>query len=213
MKTRILLADDHPFLIEGLHRLLDTRFEVVGAAADGTTLLELALDLRPDMVITDISMPIMNGLEVTRRLREVGSRAKIIFLTMHSDADLVAEAFRMGASGYVLKSSALEDLVAAIRSVSEGGLFLTNSLAKGRLESIRTGAGTLPGACSVNLTPRERQVLQMVAEGRIMKEIAAILNISVSTAGFHRYNIMDKLQLRSTAELTQYAIRHKLVCL
>jgi len=213
MKRRILLGDDHPFLIEGLHRLLENRFEVVGSAADGKTLLELALKLRPDLVITDLSMPVMNGLEVTRRLREAGSKAKIIFLTMHSDVDLVLEAFRMGASGYVLKSSALEDLVAAIRSVSEGRLFLTNSLAKGRIEDINSAAKVLPDACPVNLTPRERQVLQLVAEGRIMKEIAAILDISVRTAGFHRYNIMDKLQLRSTAELTQYAIRLKLICL
>jgi DNA-binding NarL/FixJ family response regulator len=213
MKTRILLADDHPFLIEGLRSLLDTRFEIVGTAADGKTLLDLALDLQPDIVITDISMPIMIGLEVTRRLRELGSKIRIIVLTMHADVDLVREAFRMGASGYVLKSCAVEDLAAAIRSVSEGRLFLADSLAKGRLEGVNATGRVPPEAGSVSLTARERQVLQLVAEGRIMKEIAALLGISVSTAGFHRYNIMDKLQLRSTAELTQYAIRRKLVCL
>jgi DNA-binding NarL/FixJ family response regulator len=213
MKTRILLADDHPFLIIGLRSLLKSRFEIVGAAADGKTLLDLALDLRPDIVITDMSMPIMNGLEVTRRLREADAKIKIIFLTMHSDVDLIREAFDVGASGYVLKSCAVEDLAAAIRSVSEGKRFLTASLAKGRLESMNSTTQALPEAGSVRLTSRERQVLQLVAEGRIMKEIAALLGISVRTAGFHRYNIMDKLQLRSTAELTQYAIRRNLVCL
>lgn len=213
MKTRILLADDHPFLIEGLRRLLESRFEILGAASDGKTLLELALDLRPDIVITDLSMPVMNGLEVTRRLREAGSKTRIIFLSMHADGDLVREAFRVGASGYVLKSCAIEDLAAAISTVLEGKLFLTHSLGKGSLENINGFSKVVPEAGSANLTPRERQVLQLVAEGRIMKEIASILDISVSTAGFHRYNIMDKLQLRTTAELTQYAIRHKFVCL
>jgi DNA-binding NarL/FixJ family response regulator len=212
MKTKILLADDHPFIIEGLRSMLESRFEIAGTASEGKTLLELALALRPDIVITDMSMPIMNGLEVTRRLRDAGSKTKIVFLTMHADGDLVREAFKAGASGYVLKSCAVEDLAAAIRSVAEGKLFLTGTLAKGSLESIN-GVGVIPEAGASSLTPRERQVLQLVAEGKIMKEIAAILDISVSTAGFHRYNIMDKLQLRTTAELTQYAIRHKLVCL
>ncbi len=212
MKIRILLADDHPFLIEGLRSVLESHFEVVGAASDGKALLDLALSLRPDMVITDMSMPIMNGLEVTRRLREVGSKIKVVFLSMHSDVDLVNEAFLAGASGYVLKTSAVEELANAIRSVSEGKMFLTNSLARGRLACVNTVGKILPECGSPDLTPRERQILQLVAEGRIMKEIAAILEISVSTAGFHRYNIMDKLQLRTTAELTQYAIRRKIVC-
>jgi len=217
MKIRILLADDHPFMVQGLHRLLEDRFEVAGAADNGQALLELALRLRPDVAITDISMPIMNGFEVARRLRLARSSVKIVFLTMHSDADLVAEAFRAGASGYVLKSSAVEELATAIQSASEGRIFLTGSLANGWLESINTAAtaGTagkvFPGTGSGDLTPRERQVLQLVAEGRIMKEIAAILDVSVSTVGYHRYNIMDKLHLRSTAELTQYAIRRKVV--
>lgn len=213
MKTRILLADDHPFLIQGLRSILEPHYEIVGTAADGGALLDLARKLHPDVVITDMSMPIMNGIEVTRRLREEGSKIKIIFLTMHSDIELVTEAFRAGASGYVLKSCAVEELATAIRTVSEGKLYLTSSLAKGRLEYVNTAGSVLPESGSVNLTPRERQVLQLVAEGRIMKQIAAILDISVSTAGFHRYNIMDKLQLRSTAELTQYAIKRKIVCL
>jgi DNA-binding NarL/FixJ family response regulator len=213
MKTRILLADDHPFMIEGLRNLLESHFEIVGLAADGMALLNLALNLRPDMVITDLAMPVMNGLEVTRRLREGGSKIKIIFLTMHSDADLVSEAFQAGASGYVLKSAAVEELTNAIRRVVGGKRFLTNSLAGGQFACVNSIDRFLPQPSSVNLTPRERQILQLVAEGKIMKEIAAILDISVSTAGFHRCNIMDKLQLRSTAELTQYAIRRKIVCL
>ena len=132
---------------------------------------------------------------------------------MHADADLASEAFRAGASGYVLKSSAVEELAHAIQSVLEGKLFLTNSLSRGRLECVNTVGKILPGPGSVNLTSRERQILQLVAEGKIMKQIAAMLDISVSTARFHRYNVMDKLQLRSTAELTQYAIRRKIVCL
>jgi DNA-binding NarL/FixJ family response regulator len=213
MKVRILLADDHPFLLEGLRSLLAPDFEVAGTAGDGQALLDLALSLQPDMVITDMSMPILNGLEVTRRLRAAGSRIKIIFLTMHSDADLVFEALQAGASAYVLKSSALDELAAAIHRVSENRLFVTHSLARGRLACVNTVGKILPESGSTELTPRERQILQLVAEGKIMKEIAAILDISVSTAGFHRYNIMDKLQLRSTAELTQYAIRRKIVCL
>jgi DNA-binding NarL/FixJ family response regulator len=213
MKTRILLADDHPFLIQGLRSILEPHYEIVGTAADGGALLDLARKLHPDVVITDMSMSIMNGIEVTRRLREEGSKIKIIFLTMHSDIELVTEAFRAGASGYVLKSCAVEELATAIRTVSEGKLYLTSCLAKGRLDCVNTAGSVLPESGSVNLTPRERQVLQLVAEGRIMKQIAAILDISVSTAGFHRYNIMDKLQLRSTAELTQYAIKRKIVCL
>jgi DNA-binding NarL/FixJ family response regulator len=213
MKIRILLADDHPFLLEGLRSLLEACFEIVGSATDGLCLLDLASTLQPDIVITDMSMPVMNGLEVTRRLHDAGSRIKIIFLTMHADADLVFEAFQAGAAGYVLKSSAVDELARAIRHVLEDRLFLTSSLARGRLACINTIGKVLPESGSVALTPRERQILQLVAEGKIMKEIAAILEISVSTAGFHRYNIMDKLQLRSTAELTQYAIRRKIVCL
>jgi DNA-binding NarL/FixJ family response regulator len=211
--TRILLADDHPFLTEGLRYLLASSFEVVGTATDGKALLDLAQKLRPDVVITDLSMPVMNGLEVTRRLRGAGSKINVIFLTMHADADLATEAFRAGASGYVLKSSAVEELAHAIQTVLEGKLFLTNSLARGRLECVNTVGSILPGPGSINLTSRERQILQLVAEWKIMKEIAAMLEISVSTARFHRYNVMDKLQLRSTAELTQYAIRRKIVCL
>src|SRR5258708_1237992 len=136
MKISILLADDHPFLIEGLRSLLGASCEILGTAADGKTLLDLALTTKPDLVVTTISMPVMNGLEVARRLRELGLRIKIVFLTMYADTDLVCEAFKLGASGYVLKSSALDDLAAAIRSVSEGRLYMTGSLAKGRLEAV-----------------------------------------------------------------------------
>ena len=205
-KPRVLLADDHAIVIAGLSRLLEPEFELAGTAEDGQDLLERSAKLRPDVIVADISMPLLNGIEAVRQLRKSGSRAKIIILTMHTDAGLATEALQAGASGYLLKHSAAEELTAAIREVLKGRSYITPAIAKEVLDALmRGGASDGP---SVRLTPRERQVLQLIAEGKTAKEIATILKISTRTAEYHKYNIQDKLGLRTTAELTQYAIRH-----
>ena len=205
-KPRVLLADDHAIVIAGLSRLLEPEFELAGTAKDGQDLLERSAELRPDVIVADISMPLLNGIEAVRQLRKSGSRAKIIILTMHTDAGLATEALQAGASGYLLKHSAAEELTAAIREVLKGRSYITPAIAKEVLDALmRGGASDGP---SVRLTPRERQVLQLIAEGKTAKEIATILKISTRTAEYHKYNIQDKLGLRTTAELTQYAIRH-----
>ena len=205
-KPRVLLADDHAIVIAGLSRLLEPEFELAGTAKDGQDLLERSAELRPDVIVADISMPLLNGIEAVRQLRKSGSRAKIIILTMHTDAGLATEALQAGASGYLLKHSAAEELTTAIREVLKGRSYITPAIAKEVLDALmRGGASDGP---SVRLTPRERQVLQLIAEGKTAKEVAAILKISTRTAEYHKYNIQDKLGLRTTAELTQYAIRH-----
>ncbi len=197
-------------VIAGLSRLLEPEFELAGTAENGQQLLERVRELRPDVVVVDISMPLLNGIEAVRELRRTGSETKVIILTMHSDVSLATEAIEAGASGYLLKQSAAEELTTALREVLLGRAYVTPVIAKEVLESLMRG-GKSADRPSARLTARERQVLQLVAEGKSAKEIAALLNVSTRTAEFHKYNVQDKLGLKTTAELTQYAVRHGIV--
>jgi len=201
-RTTVLLADDHAMVVEGLAVLLKERFDLVGTVGDGNALLEAARKLRPDVIIADVEMPVLSGLEALRRLTAAKSPAKIIMLTMHPDAELATEAFRAGASGYVLKVSAGEELVTAIQEVVQGRMYLTPLITKG---VIATFMEPEPKD-AVRLTPRQREVLRFIAEGRRMKEIAAILQLSTRTVVTHKYEMMRSLGVESTVELVRYAL-------
>ena len=206
-RTKVLLADDHAMVVEGLAALLKDRFDLVGTVGNGSALLDAARKLRPDVIIADMAMPVLSGLEALRRLKAAKSAAKVIILTMHPDADLATEAFRAGASGYVLKVSAGEELVTAIQEVVQGRTYLTPLITKDVISRLTEPA---PKA-AVKLSPRQREVLRLIAEGRRMKEIAAILQLSTRTVETHKYEMMRSLGLESTAELVKYAIQIGLV--
>ncbi len=206
-RPRVLLADDHTLVLDGLRKILEPECEVVGAVEDGRSLLPAAKQLQPDIVLLDISMPLLNGVEAARRLRAAAPGAKIIFVTMHADATYVAGAFRAGASGYVLKRCASVELLKAVNQVLTGRAYVTPLIKK----SIPDKVPDWPlksGEDSGELTVRQREVVQLVAEGHSVKEIAAILDISRKTVAFHKTNVMRRLGIRSTAELTKYAIQH-----
>jgi len=197
-------------VLEGLRRVLQSDFIIVATAKDGYELLRLALLHKPDAIVSDLSMPGLTGLDVLQRIRAAKLRTKFIILTMHSDADIARDSCQKGASGFVLKTSAASQLEPAIRTALDGGVYIDPVLApNGALNFSADNRGTRTPSAS--LTDREREVLKLVAEGRMLKEISGLLNISESTAGFHKYNMMRKLKLRSTAALTQHAIRTGLI--
>ena len=211
--ARILLADDHRLVREGLRSLLGEDYEIVGEAGDGRELVRAALDLRPDLIVADIGMPSLNGLEAVRQLQKRGVEAKVIFVTMHAGVDFAVQALRLGVSGYVLKGDASEELSRAIKEALAGRLYITPSIAKEVMTALmeHPQLDAAKGEPWLSLTGREREVLQLVAEGRKMAEIGEILHISARTVERHKYSLMDKLKLRTTAELTQYAIKRGLV--
>jgi DNA-binding NarL/FixJ family response regulator len=208
-RPRVLLADDHRLLREAFAQLLQPACEVVGAVADGRALLEAARELRPDIVVLDIGMPLLNGLDAARQLRRLMPAVKVIFLTVSEDPDLAAEAFRAGASGFLLKNSAASELLQAIREVSEGRSYVTPLATRGLVGSFLQDDA--PGKKAGDLSPRQREVLQLLAEGRTMKEVARILNITARTVAFHKYDMMRELGIRTGAELIQFAIKKHLV--
>lgn len=201
-RTKVLLADDHAIVAEGLATLLKDHFDLLETVGDGSALIDAARKLRPDVIVTDIAMPVLSGLEALRRLKAMRSDAKVIFLTMHADAQLATEAFRAGASGYVLKQSAGEELIAAIQEVLKGRTYLTPLITKNVIANLTES--TPP---TVKLTPRQREVLRLIADGRRMKEIGAILELSTRTVESHKYEMMRALGVQSTAELVRYAIQ------
>jgi DNA-binding NarL/FixJ family response regulator len=209
LKTRVLLADDHAVVAQALASLLTKSFDLVGVVHNGRDLLESAEKLRPDVILTDISMPELNGLDAIREIRSRRPGAKVIVLTMHRETQLAVDAFRAGASGYVLKVSPAEELIRAIEEVAEGRGYVTTLLAKD-LITLLLEART-PSTNDKPLTARQREVLQLIAEGRTMKEVASILHISPRTAESHKYEIMSVLGVDTTAALIQAAIRLKLV--
>ena len=209
-KLRVLLVDDHVMVLEGFKRLIEDQCEVVGMVEDGRTLLEVAPKLKPDIVTMDISMPWLNGLDAARRLKKEMPDVKIIFLTMHADVAYVREAFAAGASGFLMKRSAGTELLQAIHAVSNGQYYITSLSTKDLVHSILEGASNVSPQRDV-LTPRQREVLQLVAEGRAVKEIATILTVSAKTVEYHKTQIMEQLNLHTTAELTKYAIAHGLI--
>jgi DNA-binding NarL/FixJ family response regulator len=208
-RPRVLLADDHSLVLEGFRRILEDECDIVGTAEDGRALLEAAARLRPHVVLLDISMPLLNGIDATRQLKKASPEIKVIFVTMHADPAYLNEAFKAGASGYLLKRSAGSELIQAIHSVVGGNYFVTPLLTKGLVNSA-IGDTAMPATRQNVLTPRQREVLQLVAEGKAVKEIAQLLNISPKTVEFHKAQIMEQLDLRTTAELTKYAMVHGL---
>jgi|SRR5579883_912092 len=210
-RLRILLADDHEVLREGLSRLLEPQYEVVGTVGDGRSLVTEANRLRPDVVVFDIGMPILNGIEAARRIRETLPDVKLVALTQQAGKEHVQETFRIGVGAYVLKNAAAAELLTAIDDVLAGRYYISPELRQRYLE-LDPSAGRNPADLFGNaLTSRQREVLQLIAEGKSAKEIAFILDISVRTVEFHKGAIMDELGLRSTAELTRYAIEQGVV--
>jgi len=209
-RPRILLADDHTIVLEGLRRVLEPECEIVGTAMDGRALLAASEQLKPDVVVADISMPLLNGIDAVRQLRKSARNVRVVFLTMHADVSYAAQALEVGGAGYVLKSSAADELLTAIREVMRGHNYVTPALSTPVLEALGK-RGPRPEENAEALTGRQREVLQLVAEGKTLKEIAGILHVSPRTVEFHKYRIMEQLGLRSTGELTQYAIRHGIV--
>lgn len=207
-RPRILLADDHVLVTEALARLLEPRFDVVGTVADGEALLRAATALRPDVALVDVAMPMLGGLDAGRRLLETLPACKVIFLTMAQDADLAAEALRIGASGYVVKTSAARELVQAVEAVLRGRTHVTPSL---RPVTDPHAAGDVEDEARPQLTARQRQVLELLGKGHAMKQVAAALGLSTRTVAFHKYQMMERFRLRSTAELVQFAIRHGVI--
>jgi len=208
-KARIILADDHTLMLDALNNLLAAEYEVVGLFSDGKTLVDQAVDLAPDVVVLDIGMPLMNGLLAGELLKQAMPRVKLIYITMCPDSDLAVEAFQLGASGYLLKTSAGSELLHAIRAVLAGGTYVT-PLLHGEFEP--PTARSLKNQKKHNpLTTRQKQVLQMLAEGRTMKEIAFRLNLSTRTVAFHKYSMMTQLEIKSSAQLVAYAMKTAMV--
>jgi len=205
---RVLLADDHALLLGAYEKLLAGECEVVGQVTDGRALLEAAERLKPDVVVLDISMPLLNGLEAGRQIKLKLKNVKLVFLTMNEDADLAAEAFRAGASGYLLKRSAASELSTAIREVTQGRSYVTPLVTEGLVDSL---LNVQDQKRTQELTSRQQEVLQLLAEGKSMKEVAAILNVTPRTVAFHKYRMMEQLKVKSTAELIQYAVKHHIV--
>jgi DNA-binding NarL/FixJ family response regulator len=208
-RPRVLLADDHRLLREALARLLESECDVVGAVSDGRAVLAAAPDLRPDIVVLDVAMPLLNGLDTARQLKRAMPKVKVIFLTMSEDPDVAAEAFRAGASGYLLKNSAAAELLQAIHEVCRGRSYVTPLATRGLLDVILHR--NEPLGKPVDLSPRQREILQLLAEGNTMKEIARVLKITPRTVAFHKYSMMEQLGVKSSAELIQFAIKQHLV--
>jgi len=208
-RTRILLADDHVMLLDALVSLLGQDFDVVGAARDGGAVVEMAGRLQPEIVVLDIMMPEVDGINAAHILRNEGNPARFLFLSMYADWPVVEEAFRAGASGYLLKSGGIDEIVKAVHCIARGGTYVTPLL--GDLISSLLMAGPEQRHRQAKLTSRQMEVLQLLAEGRTMKEIGEILNITARTTESHKYDIMKNLGLKTTAELIRYAIRINLV--
>jgi DNA-binding NarL/FixJ family response regulator len=209
-RARVLLADDHRIVVEGLRGLLEPEFDIVGAVADGRELVSAAEALHPDVIVVDISMPLLNGIEAVRQIAKLDRAVKVVFLTMHPDVTYAMRALEAGAAGYVLKHSAPSELLTAIRAVLKGRTYVTPLITKDVFQAYIGGSHRCLDPVHT-LTPRQCEVLQLLAEGYSAKEVAAALNISPRTAEFHKYRLMELLQLKTSAELVQYAVKHGIV--
>jgi DNA-binding NarL/FixJ family response regulator len=205
-RPRILMADDHLMLLEAFKALLEPEFEVVGTVTDGRTLLEEFSRLHPDVVLVDVAMPLLNGLDAGRQLKAQRRSVKLIYLTMNPDPDVASEALRLGASGYLLKSSAAQELKQAIHEALRGLSYITPLITREVVGSLIERRTSRPA-----LTTRQREVLQLLAEGRSMKEVAAILDVTPRTVAFHKYRMMEQLRRKTTAALVQFAVREGIV--
>jgi DNA-binding NarL/FixJ family response regulator len=207
-RPRVLLADDHTLLLEAFQKMLAADCDVVGAVSNGRDLVSAAVKLRPDVVVLDITMPLLNGVDAARQLKHELPEIGIVFLTMNEDPELAAEAFRAGASAYLLKRSAGPELLTAIREVTSGRFYMTPLVTEAVVGSMLQGT---PPVVGPQLTPRQREIVQLVAEGHSLKEVGSILSISPRTVAFHKARIMEQLQIRTTAELIQYALANHIV--
>jgi DNA-binding NarL/FixJ family response regulator len=208
-RLRIILVDDHVLILDAIKRMLEPEFTVVGTFADGQSVLQEAPALEPDVIVLDISMPLMNGLNAGERLKQILPETKLVYLTMNEDPDLAADAFQLGASGYVLKSSAPSELTHAIREAAEGRSYITPLMTTAMVDNISDENKT--SRKPNKLTLRQKEVLQLLAEGRSMKEVAFMLNVSPRTVAFHKYSMMQHLRVKSSAELIQFAVRRSIV--
>jgi DNA-binding NarL/FixJ family response regulator len=206
-RTRVLLADDHKIVLDGLKSLLEPEFELVGTVGDGRALFSAVEQLHPDVIVVDISMPLLNGIEAVRQIKKLDKQVKVVFLTMHPDVTYAIRAFEAGASGYVLKHSAASELLTAIHEAIKGRSYVTPMIA-GELVEAYKGGNYRQTEAAQQLTQRQREILQLLVEGNSAKEIANLLNISPRTVEFHKYNMMSKLKLKSVSALIQYAIKH-----
>ena len=207
-RTTVLLADDHKMMLEAIVGLLEQDFQVVGGVTDGAALVEEAVRLRPDVIVTDVGMPRMGGIEAARRLRKLLPSTRLVFMTMLEDPRLAAEAFKMGAYGWVLKASSATELAIAVREAARGRRYLTGRIERGDIEALPPAPAVDAG---LSLTPREREVLALLVEGKAMKEVAAVLGITPRTVAFHKYRMMETLGIKSSAELIRYAVDKHLV--
>jgi DNA-binding NarL/FixJ family response regulator len=208
-RPRILLADDHTLMAEALGHMLQTDFDVVGTVSDGRALIKAAAELKPELVVVDIGMPLLNGLDAADQLKALHPDIKVIFLTQNREPRFAVEAFRRNASGYLLKDSAASELTTAIREALNGRSYVSPVIAKGMIDHALHAQPNDSG--SRELSPREREVLQLLAEGKSMKEVASVLDISPRTVEFHKYRVMQLLGVKTNAELVQYAIKHGLI--
>lgn len=209
-KTRVLLADDHKIVLEGLKRLLGEDLEVVGCVEDGRALVDQTAVLHPDVIVADISMPQLNGIEAARQIKRTDKNVKIVFLSMHQDVTYAVDAFEAGASGFVLKHSATTELITAIDEVMKGRTYVTPLIAGDLIRTFQEG-GTPKKDVVADISPRQREILQLLAEGNSGKQIAVILNISVRTVEFHKYRMMKQLNIKTSAELVQFAVKHRII--
>jgi len=208
-RPRLILADDHRILREAFAKLLESYFDVVGQAADGYALIAAVEELNPDVVVLDIGMPLLNGLGAARILKRTRPSVKLIFLTVSEDPDLAAEAFRCGASGFLLKNSAASELLLAVEEAMQGRSYITPLAARGLVEAVIQDGE--PKKSKEKTSPRQREVLQLLAEGHTMKEVASLLHITSRTVAFHKYSVMREHGIKSSAELIKFAIKHHLV--
>ena len=209
-RSRILIADDHILVADLCRKMLETDFDVIGTVCDGRALIRSALELKPDVIVVDIAMPMLNGLDAGQQVKETLPAVKVIYLTMNPDPEVAAEAFRRGASGYLLKTCTIEELVTAVRRVLRGMTYMSSRLSNETVSYLRRQS-KMPVGEEERLTDRQREVLQLLAEGKLMKEVGSILNMKTRTVAFHKYRIMEALGARSNADLVKYAVRNHMV--
>jgi DNA-binding NarL/FixJ family response regulator len=207
-KPRVIIADDHTMLVEAFEKLLSPECDVVAKVADGRALLTAVDELRPDVVVLDLSMPLLNGLDAARQIKQSHPSVRLVFVTMNEDPDLAAQAFRMGGAAYLLKRSAGSELLTAIREAMRHRSYVTPLVTEGMLGALMHSQHE---PSTPQLTARQREVLQLLAEGKSMKEVASILNVAPRTVAFHKYRMMEQLKIKTNAELIQYAIRHHVI--
>jgi len=209
-RPRILIADDHTLVAELCKQLLETEFDVIGVVSDGRTLVRVAGELKPDVIVIDIAMPILNGLDAGRQVKKMLPTVKVVYLTMNVDADVAAEAFARGASGYLIKTCAASEIVLAVRVALRGKSYVSKALSQDAIDAVRWQHKELVKEAE-RLTDRQREVLQLLAEGKVMKEISSVLAMSTRTVAYHKYRIMDLLGAKSTADLIKYDVRNHMV--